>query len=66
MYEKLFKRNYVSNYMPKLKVKIIKIGNSLGVRLPKNVLSASGIREGDRIDFEFEIQKPKVKIRKTS
>lgn len=64
MHGKVFKSNYTSNYMPKVKVKLIRIGNSVGVRLPKNILTASGLKEGDDIDFEFEVGKPKIKAKK--
>ena len=52
--------------MPKIKIKLIRIGNSVGVRLPKNVLTASGLKEGDKIDFEFEVEKPIIKANKDS
>ena len=41
----------------------VKIGNSLGVRLPKNILTASGIKEGDKINFEFTIGNVKVRTK---
>lgn len=35
-----------------MKTKVIRIGNSRGVRLPATVLEAYGIREGDELELD--------------
>lgn len=35
-----------------MKTKLVRIGNSRGIRIPRSVLDAYGIREGDELDLE--------------
>lgn len=49
--------------MTVIHVKLIRIGNSIGVRLPKTILTASGLKEGDYLDFEFKLDKPRIRIK---
>jgi antitoxin MazE len=35
-----------------MRTKLVRIGNSRGIRIPKRVLDAYGIREGDELDLE--------------
>ncbi len=46
-------RNYLSNYIEEaprvVELKIIKVGNSMGVRLPREVLSRLHVEDGDRV-----------------
>lgn len=51
--------------MPKVKVerKITKIGNSLGLTLPQEVLEHIAVKQGDEVSFQFE-DGGKVSIKK--
>lgn len=40
--------------MPKIKVQLVKWGNSHAVRIPKTVLEQAEIREGDELEIRVE------------
>jgi antitoxin MazE len=40
--------------MPKVKVQVVKWGNSHAVRIPKTVLDQTRIREGDELEIRVE------------
>jgi antitoxin MazE len=35
-----------------MRTKLVRVGNSRGIRIPRSVLDAYGIREGDELDLE--------------
>jgi antitoxin MazE len=37
-----------------MQVQVARWGNSLGLRIPKDVVRRTGLREGDRVDVEAE------------
>ena len=48
--QNVYKLSYYNSY--NMKVKIRKIGNSLGILLPKDTLTLMGLKDGDEIEFE--------------
>jgi antitoxin MazE len=44
-----------------MKVKVSKWGNSLGVRLPRAALDATGFREGAQLELEIECRELRLK-----
>ena len=48
------------------KIKIRRIGNSLGIILPKDVLDLLGLSEGDEVDIDVEGGQIQVFLKKAS
>lgn len=47
-----------------MKVKIRKIGNSLGIILPKDILELMNLKEGSEIDLELSNKEIELKLKK--
>jgi putative addiction module antidote len=47
-----------------MKVKIRKIGNSLGILIPKDALTLLHLKEGDEIDLESRTKQIELTLRK--
>lgn len=47
-----------------MKVKIRKIGNSLGILLPKDTLTLLGLKDGDEIDLETKSKQIELTLRR--
>lgn len=45
--------------------KVVKIGNSYGIRIPKKFLDVAGIKEGDKLKTEIDLDKKEIKVRKS-
>jgi len=57
----------VSTYvitMVVIKKKIIRIGNSLGIRLPKEALTICGLKEGDEVELQVESKNINILLKK--
>jgi putative addiction module antidote len=48
----------------KIKRKISKFGNSLGITLPKEALKLAGLKEGNEIEIEVETTGIKIIVKK--
>ena len=48
----------------KIKRKLSRFGNSLGVTLPKEALKLAGLKEGDEIEIEVETTGIKIVLKK--
>jgi antitoxin component of MazEF toxin-antitoxin module len=47
-----------------IKKKIIRIGNSLGIRLPKEALTICGLKEGDEVELQVESKNINILLKK--
>jgi len=57
----------VSTYvitMVVIKKKIIRIGNSLGIRLPKEALTICDLKEGDEVELQVESKNINILLKK--
>ena len=50
--------------MVKLIVKALKVGNSIRVAIPSEILKAAGIKEGDTLLIDYEEKSRKVTLEK--
>jgi len=48
----------------KMKIKIRRIGSSLGILIPKDVLSLMHLNEGDELEFEGKTKQIDITLRK--
>jgi antitoxin component of MazEF toxin-antitoxin module len=48
----------------RVKVKAVKIGNSVRVAIPRDVLDASGVKEGDILSIDYDEKSGLITIRK--
>jgi putative addiction module antidote len=48
-----------------MKIKIRKIGNSLGILIPKDTLSLLHLKEGDELGFEIKVNQIELILKKT-
>ncbi len=46
--------------------KIVRIGNSIGVIIPKEILAQLGLRVGDEVNVELDKQQRRILIKKPS
>lgn len=49
----------------KIKRKITKFGNSLGITLPSEALRVAGFKEGDEIELDVKTEDIKITLKKT-
>ncbi len=48
-----------------MRVKLRKIGNSLGILIPKDTLTLLHLKEGDDIGFETKVNQIEIILKKT-
>jgi bifunctional DNA-binding transcriptional regulator/antitoxin component of YhaV-PrlF toxin-antitoxin module len=48
----------------KLRVKVIKVGNSLRVAIPSEIKKAAGVEEGDELLIDYDESSKKVTLEK--
>lgn len=52
--------------MVKIEVKVLKVGNSLRIAIPKEIRVVSGIKEGDLLLIDYDESSGKITLEKKS